>query len=67
MNERDFAGYQVNSEVMGKRDAVFMHCLPGYRGEEMTDEVIEEPQSVVFDQAEDRMHTKKAVLALFAP
>jgi ornithine carbamoyltransferase len=42
-----------------------MHCLPGYRGEEMTDEIIESSHSVVFDQAENRMHTEKAVLALF--
>jgi len=62
----DFAPYQVNRSVMdlAKEDAVFMHCLPGYRGEEMTDEVIEGPQSVVFDQAENRLHTAKAVLYL---
>ncbi len=64
---RDFAPFQINREVMAKakRDAIFMHCLPGYRGEEMTDDVIEGPQSVVFDQAENRMHTEKAILALF--
>jgi len=63
---RDFAPYQVNPPVMAlaEKDAVFMHCLPGYRGEEMTDEVIEGPQSVVFDQAENRLHTEKAVLHL---
>ncbi|MDI6825292.1 MAG: ornithine carbamoyltransferase [Bacillota bacterium] len=63
---RDFAGYQVNSETLklAKEDAIFMHCLPGYRGEEMTDEVIEGPQSVVWDQAENRMHTEKAILSL---
>ncbi|MBC7338005.1 MAG: ornithine carbamoyltransferase, partial [Clostridia bacterium] len=63
---RDFAGYQVNAETMAlaKEDAIFMHCLPGYRGEEMTDEVIEGPQSAVWDQAENRMHTEKAVLSL---
>jgi len=63
---RAFARYQINKETMGwaKRDAIFMHCLPGYRGEEMTDEVIEGPQSVVFDEGENRMHTEKAVLAL---
>jgi ornithine carbamoyltransferase len=63
---RDFGPYQINEEVMtwAKDDAVFMHCLPGYRGEDMTDGVIEGPQSVVFDQAENRMHTEKAVLYL---
>jgi len=63
---QDFAPYQINAEAMSwaKKDAIFMHCLPGYRGEEMTDEVVEGPQSVVFDQAENRMHTEKAVLTL---
>lgn len=63
---RDFAGYQVNDETikLAAPDAIFMHCLPGYRGEEMTDSVIEGPQSVVFDQAENRMHTEKAILYL---
>ena len=63
---RDFAPYQINVNVLSeaKKDAIFMHCLPGYRGEEMTDEVIEGPQSAVWDQAENRMHTEKAVLAL---
>jgi len=62
----DFAPFQVNEEVMALADktAIFMHCLPGYRGEEMTDGVIEGPWSAVFDQAENRMHTEKAVLAL---
>lgn len=63
---KDFGPYQINEEVMSwaKKDAIFMHCLPGYRGEEMTDDVVEGPQSVVFDQAENRMHTEKAVLYL---
>ncbi len=62
----DFAPYQVNAASMRKarKDAIFMHCLPGYRGEDMTDEVIEGPQSIVFDQAENRMHTEKAILYL---
>jgi ornithine carbamoyltransferase len=66
---RDWRGYQVNSETIkfAKEDFIFMHCLPGYRGEEMTDEVIEGPHSVVFDQAENRLHTEKAVLALLVP
>lgn len=63
---KDFAPFQINSDVvkLAKKDFVFMHCLPGYRGEEMTDDVIEGPRSVVWDQAENRMHTEKAVLAL---
>jgi ornithine carbamoyltransferase len=62
----DFRPYQINEPAMAiaKPDAIFMHCLPGYRGEEMTDAVIEGPQSVVFDQAENRMHTEKAILYL---
>ncbi|HOL17446.1 MAG TPA: ornithine carbamoyltransferase [Bacillota bacterium] len=64
---KDFMPYQINEAAMAKAkpDAVFMHCLPGYRGEDMTDEVIEGKQSVVFDQGENRMHTEKAVMALF--
>jgi len=63
-----FRPFQVNEDVMAraKDDAIFMHCLPGYRGEEMTDGVIEGPQSAVWDEAENRMHTEKAVLTLFA-
>ena len=56
--------YQVDSMLMSlaKRDAVFEHCLPAHRGEEVTADVIDSPQSVVFDQAENRLHTTKAVL-----
>ncbi|MBL7065650.1 MAG: ornithine carbamoyltransferase [Anaerolineae bacterium] len=63
---QDFAPYQINGAVLEKAapDVIFMHCLPGYRGEEMTDEVVEGPHSVVFDQAENRLHTEKAVLYL---
>lgn len=66
---RDWAGYQANEEntKVAKEDFIFMHCLPGYRGEEMTDAIIEGPHSVVFHQAENRMHTEKAVLALVVP
>ena len=58
--------YQVNSDLPAKasREAVFMHCLPAHRGEEVTDDVIDGPQSVVWDQAENRMHAQKGVLAL---
>lgn len=56
--------YQVNSRLMSlaKRDAIFEHCLPAHRGEEVTSEVIDGPQSVVFDEAENRLHTTKAIL-----
>ena len=62
----DFANYQVNralfSEASG--DAIFLHCLPAKRGEEVTEEVIECPQSAVFDQAENRLHVQKALLLM---
>jgi len=61
-----FASYQVNAALMAKArpGAIVMHDLPAHRGEEITDEVMDGPQSVVFDQAENRMHAQKAVLAL---
>jgi len=61
---RAFAGYQVNAQLMrnAKRDAIVMHDLPAHRGEEITDEVMDGPQSVVFDQAENRLHAQKALL-----
>ena len=60
-----FGGYQVNKELFGtaKPDAVFMHCLPAYRGFEVTEDVIDGPQSVIFDEAENRLHAQKAVMA----
>ncbi len=57
--------YQVNARLMGAaaKDAVFMHCLPAHRGEEVTDEVMDGPQSVVFDEAENRLHAQKGIIA----
>ena len=57
--------FQVNSQLMraAAPDALFMHCLPAHRGEEVTAEVIDGPQSVVFDGAENRLHAQKGVLA----
>jgi ornithine carbamoyltransferase len=56
--------YQVNAHLMGlaNKDALFMHCLPAHRGDEVTDEVIDGPQSVVFDEAENRLHAQKGIL-----
>jgi len=63
---KDFAKHQVNGDLMAlaRHDAVFMHCLPAKRGEEVTDEVIESGQSIVFDQAENRLHAQKALLLM---
>jgi ornithine carbamoyltransferase len=57
--------YQVNKSLMSaaKSDALFMHCLPAHRGEEVTDEIMDGPQSVVFDEAENRLHAQKGVLS----
>ena len=59
-----FADYQVNAEVMSltKPDALVMHCLPAHRGEEITADVLDGPQSVVFDQSENRLHIQKAIM-----
>jgi ornithine carbamoyltransferase len=59
-----FRPYQVNAELLGRAasEAIVMHCLPAHRGEEITDEVIDGPRSVVWDQAENRLHTQKALL-----
>jgi ornithine carbamoyltransferase len=61
-----FHGFQVNAALMGhaRPDALFMHCLPAHRGEEVTDEVADSANSVIFDEAENRLHAQKAVLAI---
>ena len=66
LRQSTFLPYQPNAELMAKAKpgALFLHCLPAHRGEEVTDEVIEAPTSVVFDQAENRLHTEKALLIM---
>ena len=65
VRRREFAAYQVNAALMthAQKGAFFMHCLPAHRGEEVTDEVIDGPQSVVIQQAANRMHVQKGILA----
>jgi ornithine carbamoyltransferase len=63
--EKAFAGFQINSSLLEAADpaCVVMHCLPAHRGEEITDEAIEGPHSIVFDEAENRLHVQKAIMA----
>jgi ornithine carbamoyltransferase len=62
--KQDFAGWIVDQRLMSmaKKDAIFMHCLPAHRGEEVSAEVIDGPQSVIFDEAENRLHIQKAIM-----
>jgi len=62
--EKVFARFQVNAELMAgaNKDAIFMHCLPAHRGEEVTADVIDGPQSLVWEEAENRLHAQKALL-----
>lgn len=64
--EKALMPYQINSEVLGmaKKDAVFMHCLPAHRGEEVTESVIDSTHSIIFQEAENRLHVQKAVMCL---
>ena len=61
---KDFEGFQMNSELvkLAKKDYIFMHCLPAHRGQEVTADVIDGKHSIIFDQAENRLHTQKAIL-----
>jgi ornithine carbamoyltransferase len=62
----DFRGYRVDAALMARAadDAIVLHCLPAHRGEEITEEVLEGPQSRVWDEAENRLHAQKSLLAL---
>ena len=62
--KKKFKGYQLNTKILScaKKNAIVLHCLPAHRGEEITDDVMDSPQSAVFDQAENRLHTQKALL-----
>ena len=64
----DFAGYTIDADLMkrAKPDAIFMHCLPAYRGYEVSAEVLDGPQSVIWDEAENRLHAQKALMAWLA-
>jgi ornithine carbamoyltransferase len=66
LREGAFAGYQVDELMMGRaaKDAIFLHCLPAHRGEEVAASVIDGPQSVVWDEAENRLHIQKAIMAV---
>jgi len=65
VRERAFAGFQVDEALMRRasRDAIFLHCLPAHRGEEVAAAVIDGPQSRVWDEAENRLHVQKAIMA----
>jgi ornithine carbamoyltransferase len=65
MRIKTFMPYQVNSKLfsLAKKDAIFLHCLPAYRGLEVTEEIIDGPNSCVFDEAENRLHVQKAIMA----
>jgi ornithine carbamoyltransferase len=62
--EQAFAGYQVNSELMARAasDALYMHCLPAHRGEEISAELMDDPDTVIWEEAENRLHAQKALM-----
>lgn len=64
--KKKFMGFQVNDEMVkhAKEDYIFMHCLPAHRGEEVTNEICDSPSSVIFDEAENRLHVQKAIMSL---
>jgi ornithine carbamoyltransferase len=64
VREAAFSGYQVNEEMFAgaAADAIFMHCLPAHRGSEVSAGLMESPRSIVFEQAENRLHVQKAIL-----
>ena len=66
--EKVFAPYQVNKDLINNtgKDTLFMHCLPAERGREVTDEVIDSSNSIVFEQAENRLHTQNAIMVTLA-
>jgi ornithine carbamoyltransferase len=65
---RDFAGFAIDAELMqlASKDAIFLHCLPAYRGYEVQADVIDGPQSLIWDQAENRRHAQKALMVFLA-
>jgi ornithine carbamoyltransferase len=66
IRKKKFVSYQINAKLLkaARPDAIVMHCLPAHRGEEITAEVMEGPQSVVYEEAENRLHAHKAIMAL---
>jgi len=66
IREKAFRGYKVDGALMKRanKDAIFLHCLPAHRGEEVTADVIDGPQSRVWDEAENRLHIQKAIMAV---
>jgi ornithine carbamoyltransferase len=66
--KKEFAAYQLNEKLLccAAPEAIVLHCLPAHRGEEITDGVMDGPQTAVYDQAENRMHTERALLTLLA-
>ena len=63
--DKDFSGFTINSNLLSNadKDAIILHCLPAYRGKEITDEVIDSKKSRIFEQAENRMHSQQALLS----